>query len=82
MLFGKYSLQLSEIFWEVFEHMLNARLHLSPRTMNQGFIVDKAEMYVQSVHKKFQDLPDCVVFTNGTVIGIERPKGNLIQRVD
>lgn len=49
--------------------------------MNQGFTVDMASIYAQSVHGSFQAPPNCVVFIYGTGIGIAIVKGNSMQIV-
>ena len=80
-LFGKHASQLSEIFWEGLECLLNAREHLLTGPICPNFMGTRLAGYANAINRISNTLPNCVGFIDGTVIGIARPKGNLAQWV-
>ena len=79
--FGKHASHLSEIFWETLEQFLDKRLHLLMGPIGKQFVARKAPVYSAAVEKKSLVTSNCIGFIDGTVIGIARPKGNMMQQV-
>lgn len=80
-LFGKWPSQMSEIFWDSIEHLLQARQYLITDPMDKTFIRERAESCAKKIYDKSNGLNKVVGFIDGNVLGIEIPKGNVQQRV-
>ena len=79
-LYGKHSPQLSEIFWEAIEQLLELRLHLITE-MNTGFIQSRLQYYASCIFDKCGGLQNCIGFIDGTNLYIARPSLYLCQLV-
>lgn len=80
-MFGKHASQLSEIFWESVEHLLDAREQLLSSDMKAAYLVPRLERLAAAVYQKSGCLQNCVGFIDGTVLGIARPSANTLQIV-
>ena len=49
--------------------------------VGKQFIAEKASIYSAAVEKTPLVMSSCICFIDGTVIGITRPKGNMMQKV-
>lgn len=78
-IFGKHSSQLSEIFWEGVENLMDKRAHLLTGPVSTEFIQVHASRYSESIHMKCASLRDCVGFIDGTVLSIARPGESAVQ---
>lgn len=79
ILFGKHSSQLSEIFWEGIENMIESRGHLITGPISAQFIHENAASFSDSIHQKCDAFMHCVGFIDGTVLAISRPGDSSIQ---
>ena len=50
-------------------------------SIGKQFIGEKASVYSAAVEKKSLVMSNCIGSIDGTVIGIARPKGNMMQQV-
>ena len=76
-LFGQHASELSEIFWEGLENLIDAHLHLISEPINQCFLASRAEIYAEAIYSRGNSLANCVGFIDGTVLGIAKAKGHL-----
>lgn len=77
--FGKFSAQLSEIFWEALERMLTVRGHLI-LNWRSDLMTTRAEMYASFINE-YLPLDSCVGFMDCTKQKVARPSGhNSLQR--
>ena len=81
MLFGKHGGQLSEIFWEGLESLLEDRQHLVLSDIDSTFFSEKAELYACAIQNKCEALDNCTGFIYGTVIAIALPSRGEVQNV-
>lgn len=80
-LFGRHGAQLSEIFWEGVEQMLEDRCDLITGPINSSFLANRAHIYAAAIKDKCHALSNCIGFIDGTVIAIARPSRNAVQNV-
>ena len=73
--FGKHRSQLSEIFWESVEHLLETRVELITGNISSHYLQSQAERFAEAMKDKSEILENCVGFIDGTVIGIALPSG-------
>lgn len=60
MMFGLHGAQLSEIFWEFIEDILESRTHLITASIDEHFLTSRASMYTTSVKDKcWVDISSC-----------------------
>lgn len=78
-MFGKHASQLSEIFWEGIEHFVAARGHLLSACLTTALLGPRLEEFAKAVYDKSGCLENCIGFIDGTVLGIARPSGNMLQ---
>jgi len=82
IMFGKHSSQLSEIFWEGVESVMNKRGHLLRETvLSSAFFQSRFDFYAGAIYAKGGALKHCVGLIDGTVIGISRPSGGYMQQL-
>ena len=81
LLFRRHGAQLSNIFWESIEQMLETRVGLITGPIQSSFICNWAPVYADAIKEKCRALPNCVGFIDGTVIAIARPRGYDVQNV-
>ena len=81
LLFGKHASHLSECFWETLECFMEARGNLVQGPMSSSFISRRAAIYAEAIHNKCGVMDNCIGFIDGTVIGIARPGGSMLQNV-
>ena len=75
LLFGKHGSQLSEIFWESIEHLLETRVELITGNISSQYLQSQAARFAEAIRDKSEGLENCIGFIDGTVIGIARPSG-------
>ena len=80
LLFAKHFSQISEIFWETLEHFLKIRVHLLTGEMSSQWLTENAQRYASAITECGGTLQLCVVFIDGTAIGIARPRDKEMQR--
>lgn len=75
MLFGKFALQLSEIFCDGIHHFMRCRTHLIISAMPKLFVVDRPEACASVVFHKSDTMQNCIAFIDSTFIGVACPGG-------
>lgn len=78
-IFGKHCSQLSEIFWEGVENMIERRGHLLTGPISTDFMHQHASKYARVINDKCDSLSECVGFIDGTVLSIARPGDSSVQ---
>eukprot|EP00171_Calliarthron_tuberculosum_P001768 IDg1768t1 len=81
ILFGKHASQLSEIFWESIEHLIEEQGHLIKSSLKKEYIQENISKWSSSISIKSGALTNCIGFIDGTVIGISRPGDSGMQTV-
>lgn len=72
---------MSEIFWEDMEKVVAARGNLLLSPVPWSYLQDRAAVFAKEIHDKGGGLYNCVGFTDGTVVGVARPKEHMEQMV-
>ena len=73
--FGKHGSQLSAIFWESIEHLLETRVELINGNLNSQYLQSQAGKFAEAIRDKSEGLENCIGFIDGTGIGIACPSG-------
>lgn len=72
--FGFFSSQLSEIFWEHVELLIEQAG--DKLNINGNLLINRADLYANAIHSEGAHLDSCVAFIDCTKIKMQRPSGS------
>lgn len=78
---GKWPRELSEIFSEIFAHLVMMQFYLITDRIDKEFMETNAKYYADALFEERDGLEMVAECIDVTVLGISRPKGPLPQLV-